>query len=122
MLRLADHLGQVLHPLFGGVNDVTRIFRCHFDGVGGLPLPAGVDDTPRVMRRRLRKKTPINEVGEKWASPPPRTKEIVVFFLDLQEGRQEGQLFPSNWGELEVCRRLDSRNRFPGSTSVGRGF
>ena len=84
VLRLADHLGQVLHPLFGGVNDVTRIFRCHFDGVGGLPLPGGVDDTPRVMRRRLRKKLPLMKLGKNGLARL-RDEGNCCFFLDLQE-------------------------------------
>ena len=39
-----------------------------------LPLPGGVDDAPRVMRRRITGKTPIH-VGITEASPPPKRRE-----------------------------------------------
>ena len=58
---------------------------------GDLPLLGGVDDAPRVVRRRLTHKTPIHErTGE--ASPPPKKEMAVPLGPSL--GCQENIYFP----------------------------
>ena len=64
---------------------------------GDLPLPGGVEDVPRVVRRRLTRKTPIHErTGE--ASPPLKRRK----WLSLpgpSKGCQKSS--SSSWSGLE---------------------
>ena len=50
-------------------------FRLSYYGLGGVghhSLPEEVNDGPRVVRRRIRGKTPIHQVIGREASPPPK--------------------------------------------------
>ena len=44
-------------------------------GIGYLPLPGGVEDRPRDIRRRLGRKTPVHVLGLREASPPLKRRK-----------------------------------------------
>ena len=73
-------LGGITHP----VQDM---------GVGYLPLPGGVEDGPRDIRRRLSRKTPHHVLGFREASPPPKRRKWPSLPGPLK-GNQESGYFP----------------------------
>ena len=72
--------GGITHP----VQDV---------GAGYLPLTGGVEDAPRVIRRRLNRKTPPHVLGIREASPPPMRRKWPSLLGPLM-GNQESDYFP----------------------------
>ena len=72
--------GGIVHPL-GNLE------------AGDLPLSGGVEDTPRVIRRSLSRKTPPHELGIREASPPPKRRKWLSLPGPFM-GNQESSYFP----------------------------
>ena len=76
------------------------------------PLPEGVNDTPRAIRKRLTSKTHPSYIRLREASPPPKRRKG-SFFPGRSRGFQEGDLFPRIGMGWSGVRRLNPRNWFP---------
>ena len=76
------------------------------------PLPDGVNDTPRAIRKRLTSKTHPSYIRLREASPPPKRRKG-SFFPGRSRGFQEGDLFPRIGMGWSGVRRLNPRNWFP---------
>ena len=62
-------------------------------GEGHHSPPEEVKDRPKKVRRRLRGKTPIHQVGGSLASRPPKRRKW-LFLPGPARGDQEGSCFP----------------------------
>ena len=83
---------------FGGGYPVSRDVHLQFNQgsvgqVGHHSRPEEVNDRPMGVRRRLTSKTPMHQVGDREASPPPKRRK----WLPLpgpSRGCQESSYFP----------------------------
>ena len=84
------------------------------------PLPEGVNDTPRAIRKRLTSKTHPSYIRLREASPPPKRRKG-SFFPGRSRGFQEGDLFSSNWDGLEWGSPPESPELVPGGVGSPSG-
>ena len=70
-----------------------RLSQCGVGKAGHHSLPEEVNDGPKVVRRRIRGKTPVHEVLGKVASPPLKRRKW-LFLPGPSRGYQESSHFP----------------------------
>ena len=71
----------------------SKFFHGGLVGEGHHSLPEEVNDKPKVVRRRLRGKTPILNLVGREASPPPKQRKWLIL-PGPSRGSQENSHFP----------------------------
>ena len=98
---------------YGECSGHTSPFLTRCGDLGHHSRPEEVNDGPRVIRRRIRGKTPRHEVLGEVASPPPKRRKWLS--IPGPSGGYPGQQpLPSSWSGLEGSRRLDFPEPVPG--------